>query len=190
MSRRDTLRRVLARVGLGGGADEGPVEHLKIVVNPAGDFPILQLAGELDHHAAERVRRVVQKLLEEPEVEAGPGASAQETDGAEEPSLVLDLDELSYIDSGGLALFFDVARAFEESGQGYLGILNPNLQVRRLLEISGLGEVRRVRILTPDENPPKEQEGGARARPSGSEADARSAGPPAPDPPRTDASRT
>lgn len=51
------------------------------------------------------------------------------------PIVILDLSEVSYIDSGGLSVLFAAGRRVREAG--WIGLLAPNASVRRLLEIVG-----------------------------------------------------
>lgn len=132
------LKRVMRSLGLA-GKEEGRAGRknkpaLEIEPGRSGRSPFLALRGELDHHTAQDLLEAMEQALAEEE---------------ESHSLVLGLDELTYIDSGGLALLFDVAKALEREGRGgWLGILNPSPNVRRLLEISGLGSVEHVKVLT------------------------------------------
>jgi anti-anti-sigma factor len=122
---------------------------VEVEVDRWGDLPLLRLAGELDHHAAGSLREEVQKvLLQEETLEAGGEG------GVPARGLVLDMDQLSYIDSGGLALLFDIARTFDEQGQGhFLNILKPNSHVLRLLNISGLHELPAIRMIVEGDEP-------------------------------------
>jgi anti-anti-sigma regulatory factor len=173
MAAGDAVRRLFSTLRLGRQA-ETPRPALRWEEARLGSLPLLYLAGELDHHAAATLRPAVQELLnaeggaaaappaEPPAERTEPPAESGRTPTDESPGeqgpqpapqpfasgLLLDLSALEYIDSGGLALLFDVARAFDEEGRGAcLGILNPTKQVNRLLEISGLGELRAVTVV-------------------------------------------
>ena len=50
--------------------------------------------------------------------------------------LLLDLSEVTYIDSGGLSVLFSAGRRLRDSG--WLGLIGPNASVRRLLELVGV----------------------------------------------------
>lgn len=76
--------------------------------------------GELDMSTAPDLERELEPAL------ADPGAS-----------VMLDLSECEFIDSTGIAL---VVRAFQqlEKGAGRFALCSHNLQVRRLLRITGV----------------------------------------------------
>lgn len=50
--------------------------------------------------------------------------------------LLLDLTEVNYIDSGGLSVLFSALKRLREDG--WLGLVGPNANVQRLLELVGL----------------------------------------------------
>ena len=50
--------------------------------------------------------------------------------------VLIDLSSCSYIDSGGLGVILTALK--EVRGRGWLGVISPNSNVRRLLEICGL----------------------------------------------------
>jgi anti-sigma B factor antagonist len=50
--------------------------------------------------------------------------------------VLIDLGQVTYIDSGGLSVLFSAARRLRE--RGWLGLVAPNASVRRLLEIVGV----------------------------------------------------
>jgi anti-anti-sigma factor len=93
--------------------------HLDTQTSYRLGVPLIYVRGELDHDSASGLREVIDEEL-------SPGVSA----------LVLDFSELSYMDSGGLSLMFDIARRL--SGSGWLGVVSANQAVSRLLEITGL----------------------------------------------------
>lgn len=49
--------------------------------------------------------------------------------------ILLDLGEVSYIDSGGLSVLFSAGRRVRDTG--WIGLISPNASVRRLLELVG-----------------------------------------------------
>ena len=78
----------------------------------------LAVTGELDRAAVPRFERAVAEL--------------------EDPRhLVLDLDELSFIDAGGLRAIVDLARKAERSGRS-IQVANANTMLRRLFTLTGL----------------------------------------------------
>jgi anti-sigma B factor antagonist len=59
------------------------------------------------------------------------------------PELVLDLSEVRFIDSTGLGVLVSVLKRAREQG-GHVTLLNPNREIDRLLQITGLDRVFRV----------------------------------------------
>jgi anti-anti-sigma factor len=91
--------------------------------------PLIYVEGELDHDTANTLRGAIeQEMVEGPTI------------------LLLEFSELKYMDSAGLTLMFDTLRRFKEPG--WLGVVAPNSGVRRLMEITGLVDHSRLRILT------------------------------------------
>jgi anti-anti-sigma factor len=90
--------------------------------------PLVYVRGELDHAAAGLLRDVIDKELSEPS-----------------RVLLLDFSELTYMDSGGLALMFETVRRLKDPA--WLGVIASNSAVRRLMEITGLLDHPRVRSL-------------------------------------------
>jgi anti-anti-sigma factor len=74
--------------------------------------------GELDRATVPRFERAVADL-------ADPG------------HLVLDLNQLEFIDAGGLRAIVDMARKAERSGRS-LQLANPSAMLRRLFTLTGL----------------------------------------------------
>ena len=79
------------------------------------------LSGELDHHAARGALRTVEDLLDE----YLPRDCA------------LDLSELSFMDSSGVALIVQLSRRVSTLG-GRIWIENPARQPRRVIDASGV----------------------------------------------------
>ena len=79
------------------------------------------LCGELDHHQAKETIRSVDELVDEylPR------------------DCVLDLSELSFMDSSGIALIIRLSRRMNNIG-GRVWIENPNAQPRRVIDASGI----------------------------------------------------
>ena len=81
--------------------------------------PIFEIRGEIDHSNASVLSAAVDEPLEQ-------GANI----------ILLDLSEVDYIDSGGVSVLLSTVRRLRN--RGWLGVVNPNGNVRRLLEIVGL----------------------------------------------------
>jgi anti-sigma B factor antagonist len=90
--------------------------------------PLIYVKGELDHQTAPQLRAVIDE-----EAASTP------------PALILDLTEVSYMDSGGLSLMFDTLTRLK--GSGWLGVVRPAPPVARLMEITGLTDQPAFRTL-------------------------------------------
>ena len=90
--------------------------------------PLVYVKGELDHQTAPQLRAIID----------------EESAGAPR-ALLLELSELSYMDSGGLSLVFDTINRLE--GKGWLGVIGATQPVSRLMEITGLTDRPGLRIL-------------------------------------------
>lgn len=83
------------------------------------DLPLINLRGEIDHSNAAKVSAAIDQLLKE-----------------EHRVILLDLSDVAYMDSGGISVVLSALRRLR--GRGWLGIINPNDNVRRLFQIVGL----------------------------------------------------
>jgi anti-sigma B factor antagonist len=98
-------------------------EHqLTIVVQPAGTAMTLRLAGELDLASVPILRDCLEGL---------DGVFGR---------VVLDLTELTFIDSAGLNLLVITKQRFEPQLRE-LVLTNPGSAVRRVLEVSGVDQI-------------------------------------------------
>ncbi len=108
------------------------VEHLRIDVRSEQDRVVLCLHGELDLASA--------PLLQ------GEIESTQADDAT---LVVLDLDDLEFIDSTGLRIILAAHERSRERGQ-MLALTRGSQQVQRLMSITRVGEHLRI-IESPDE---------------------------------------
>jgi anti-sigma B factor antagonist len=92
---------------------------MNIVTTSLKDTPLLETQGDIDHNTCEAIEAALNKSL-------GTGARV----------ILLDLSNVSYIDSGGLSVLFSAARRLRPDG--WLGVIKPNANIRRLLELVGL----------------------------------------------------
>lgn len=76
-------------------------------------------SGEIDHGSSGVLQTAIDSILE---------------DGG--PIILLDLTDVTYIDSGGISVLLATVRRLR--GDGWLAAINPNPNVRRLFEIVGL----------------------------------------------------
>jgi anti-anti-sigma factor len=106
-------------------------DHFSVEVRQEQDRVVLGLHGELDLASA--------PLLEE-EIERVASATSG--------SVVLDLQELQFIDSTGLRIILSAHERAKERGQQF-ALTHGSEQVQRLLSITGVGEHLRM-IDSPD----------------------------------------
>jgi anti-anti-sigma factor len=92
---------------------------MEIVMTSLKDTPLLETQGDIDHNTCEAIEAALTQALDS-------GARV----------VLIDLGEVSYIDSGGLSVLFSAARRLRPDG--WLGVINPNPNIRRLLELVGL----------------------------------------------------
>lgn len=92
-----------------------------------GDVPMLMPAGTLDHSSSGVLRAALDKLTK-----------------ARHNIVFLDLDGVDAMDGGGLSVLVDWVHAL--GGKGWLGVIGPNPDVRRLLETGGLLPHPNVRV--------------------------------------------
>jgi len=92
---------------------------MDVAVSQLLTVPILEVRGEIDHSNASVLSTAVDEPLEK-------GESV----------ILLDLAGVDYIDSGGVSVLLSTVRRLRN--KGWLGVVNPNSNVRRLLEIVGL----------------------------------------------------
>lgn len=112
----------------------GASGQLTIELRERPDRVILALAGELDLANASQL----QAALDSPAVESGP-------------MIVLDLEQLAFIDSSGLRVILAGADSASARGQQF-AVASASEQVQRLLEITGATK-RLTRIGAPDDAP-------------------------------------
>jgi anti-sigma B factor antagonist len=92
---------------------------MDIVTTSLKEIPLLETAGDIDHNSCETIESAINSALD-------TGTRV----------VLLDLSRVSYIDSGGLSVLFSAARRLRPDG--WLGVINPNPNIRRLLELVGL----------------------------------------------------
>jgi anti-sigma B factor antagonist len=106
-------------------------ELLQIGISHEADRVIVSLQGELDMANAPHLQ------------------SAIEGDAIAGKTLVLDLDQLHFIDSTGLRIILSARERCRQAGQEF-AITRGSSQVQRLLSVTGVAEHLRM-IDTPDE---------------------------------------
>ncbi|GEK57475.1 anti-sigma factor antagonist [Marinococcus halophilus] len=100
------------------------------VIEKADKKKILRVAGEVDAYTAPELKANLNPLTEEEGVE-----------------VIVDLTDVSYIDSTGLGIFIGALKSAENHG-ATLRLTGLNERVKRLFTITGLDEV----ITIDDEN--------------------------------------
>ena len=106
-----------------GGRFGGQVDSLLIEHEREGEVPVIWLRGELDRLSADSLDLTGRELA---------------ADG--NPTLVLDVSELEFIDSAGLRSLSRAHNLLRESQQN-LVVRRPSTSVLRLLELVGLHEI-------------------------------------------------
>lgn len=94
---------------------------LRISVEDGEDQPVVHVAGEIDVYTAPRLREQLLRL-------------------AGERTLIIDLTEVSFLDSTALGVLVGAMKRQRERG-GTMSIVTSGTRVRRLFEITGLTRV-------------------------------------------------
>ncbi|MGV8121710.1 MAG: STAS domain-containing protein [Candidatus Xenobiia bacterium LiM19] len=89
----------------------------------SGNTHIVRLSGELDIHSAPQFKEDVLSLIEQ-------GYT----------NIVLDLDELNFMDSRGLGTFISISRNVKDRG-GSLKIICSNQTIMKIFQRTGLCEI-------------------------------------------------
>ncbi|HEX3824232.1 MAG TPA: STAS domain-containing protein [Mycobacteriales bacterium] len=92
---------------------------MNLKLKPDGDGrSVLHVSGEIDLQVADELRDA--------------GIAAASNDG-----VAVDLSQVSFIDSSGLAALIEINNATQDAGR-QLTLVKPSRTVRRILEITGL----------------------------------------------------
>jgi anti-sigma B factor antagonist len=102
--------------------DEELIDGIAVRTDQQGRCTVMTLAGELDLVSAPRLRNAIASLR-----------------GEDTDDVIVDLADLTYIDSVGIGLLVASRRRLDAEGRSF-SVRNPAPQVRRLLEITGLVE--------------------------------------------------
>ena len=97
--------------------------ELQINSQVISGIPIVSLGGELDSYSAARVSQVLDTLID-----------------AHEPSVLIDVVDLEYIDSAGLGVLVGALKQVGDRA-GTLALIGPTADVRRVLHITGLDKL-------------------------------------------------
>lgn len=82
-------------------------------------LPLVVVSGEIDHGSAGILQEKIDTFLD-----------------SGDTMILLDLGDVTYIDSGGISVLLSTVRRLRK--EGWLAAVGPNANVRRLLEIVGL----------------------------------------------------
>jgi stage II sporulation protein AA (anti-sigma F factor antagonist) len=100
------------------------MKGMHIRVQQQSDCITALIYGELDHHSAEQVRDELDSLIRR----------------FSEIDLVLDLKNLSFMDSSGLGVILGRYKKLKAKG-GSMYIRNANSQIERVFNISGIYQI-------------------------------------------------
>lgn len=95
------------------------VATVQLASSQLAQVPLIVIDGECDRGNTEALHAAVGEAL-----------------SADPRAILLDLEKCTYIDSGVISVLLGAVRQLR--GRGWLGVLAPNDNVRRLLEIVGL----------------------------------------------------
>ena len=101
---------------------------MRVTANYGGGRLTIRLLGELDHHSAREGMAAIERLLDE----------YMPRDAA------LDMSDLTFMDSAGIALILGTERRMRRAG-GRACILNPAGQPLRVLDAAGIDRLIPVR---------------------------------------------
>lgn len=96
-------------------------EPLELIVEMVGDMGVVRLRGEVDHATGPQLRACAESLF-------GDGAR----------SLVLDMAQVTFLDSSGLKAIVQSHHQAHELG-GTVTVRHAPSMVRRVMEVTGLG---------------------------------------------------
>ncbi len=85
-----------------------------------GDTPLIELWGEVDRSMSEELLDRSLLLVEG------------------QHNLLFDCSHLTYLDSGAVAVLYQVLERLPSDDGAWLGVLNPSPNVRRILDLVGL----------------------------------------------------
>jgi len=113
-------------------------EICKVTFGTENDRLIALISGEVDHHNAKKIRAVIDGKM----MSARPSA------------LVLDLSEVTFMDSSGLGLI--LGRFSKSSDLGIpFSVSNPTRAVEKILDLAGMERIIRI---TRDKIPAEREE--------------------------------
>lgn len=100
---------------------------MKLFMESYNEFLIVKLKGELDHHGAKQGRTKIDSLYKKERCK----------------SIILDLRDLSFMDSSGIGLIMGRYKLCKEN-QGDICIVNEKEDVERILKLAGILKIIKV----------------------------------------------
>jgi anti-anti-sigma factor len=94
--------------------------EFSVAVETAGVIPVVRVSGEIDVHTCPKLHKVLTEVVDSGRVK-----------------VILDLQNVHYIDSTGLGTIAHSARSLSKA-EGQLNVVCTRPQVRKIFEISGL----------------------------------------------------
>ena len=82
------------------------------------------LTGELDHFSAQKIKRELELLLQDPSVK----------------TLILDMKDMTFMDSSGIGVILGRYREIKSRG-GTVEVRNMNPQVKKVFMLSGMNQI-------------------------------------------------
>jgi anti-anti-sigma factor len=95
--------------------------------------PLLRVRGELDHQTAGQLETALHEVEE----------------GEDKRCILLDVEDLSYMDSGGISVFVRLLKRLES--RGWVGLIGCDERIRRLFVITGLASHPHLRFFKDEE---------------------------------------
>lgn len=87
------------------------------------DKMIISLNADLDHHLADEIREVIDKIIDERGVK----------------DIIFDFSKISFMDSAGIGLIMGRYKKIRENGK--IAVVGVNPSIQRILQISGLHKI-------------------------------------------------
>jgi len=101
---------------------------MKLDISNNNGFARVKLKGEIDHHNAKEIRSELDKYI----ITVQPSV------------LSVDFGDITFMDSSGIGLIMGRSKLINECG-GSLEVVNPQPYIRRVLKISGIERIVKVR---------------------------------------------
>lgn len=92
---------------------------MELLTSQLAGMPVIAIRGEIDHGNASALSSAIDELLD-----------------TEQRIVLLDVAHVDYMDSGGISVLLSALRRLRD--RGWLGIIGPSANVRRLIQIVGL----------------------------------------------------